>query len=250
MAIALAIPFWQSLHFYLTHRFLHWQPMYRLAHAVHHRNDNVGPWSGLSMHPIEHVVYFSSVLIHLVVASHPLHVILHLQWNALGAATSHAGFECLLFKGRRVVLLGDFFHQLHHRFYNCNLGNGYIPCDRWFGTEYEGTPESMARIRERRRAGRPWHDPVAFGKVDFQTYGLDPVPGIARSAHVNVAPNPRAASSTSTARLAFIRSRGVATASSKGHSCSPAVRYGGVVSSRPRSAGCRRRRRGRAARDG
>ena len=67
----LAIPFWASLHFYFIHRLLHWPPLYRIAHAVHHRNDNTGPWSGLSMHPIEHIIYLSSVLIHVVLASAP-----------------------------------------------------------------------------------------------------------------------------------------------------------------------------------
>jgi hypothetical protein len=44
-----AIPFWQSAHFYVIHRGLHWKPLYRLAHSVHHRNVGVGPWSGISM---------------------------------------------------------------------------------------------------------------------------------------------------------------------------------------------------------
>ena len=52
------IPIWETFYFYLIHRALHWPPLYRLAHALHHRNTNVGPWSGLSMHPIEHVMYF------------------------------------------------------------------------------------------------------------------------------------------------------------------------------------------------
>jgi len=38
------------------------------------KNVNPGPWSGLAMHPVEHLFYFSVVLIHFVcaVASHPL----------------------------------------------------------------------------------------------------------------------------------------------------------------------------------
>ena len=45
--------------FLLGHRFLHWPPLYRLAHALHHENINTGPWSGVSMHPIEHALYYS-----------------------------------------------------------------------------------------------------------------------------------------------------------------------------------------------
>jgi len=36
--------------------------MYKKVHSLHHRNTNIGPWSGLSMHPIEHLLFFSSIL--------------------------------------------------------------------------------------------------------------------------------------------------------------------------------------------
>ncbi|MEE3091883.1 MAG: sterol desaturase family protein, partial [Pseudomonadota bacterium] len=63
IALFFLVPFVHEVGFYFAHRFLHWPPLYRIAHQLHHRNTNPGPWSGLSMHPIEHVIYFSSVLI-------------------------------------------------------------------------------------------------------------------------------------------------------------------------------------------
>ena len=150
-ATLVAIPFWASLHFYFVHRLLHWRPLYRIAHALHHRNDNTGPWSGISMHPIEHLLYLSSVLIHVVLASHPIHVFFHLQWNTLGAAVTHTGFESLTFRGRPILMLGSFHHQLHHRYYDCNYGNPPMPWDRWFGTDHDGTPRAMAEVVRRRR---------------------------------------------------------------------------------------------------
>ena len=147
-----AIPFWNSFHFYMIHRLLHWMPLYKIAHSVHHRNENIGPWSGFSMHPIEHLIYMSSLLIHVVLASHPIHIIFHNQWNSLGAATSHAGYESLLYKGKSIFSLGPFHHQLHHRHYHCNYGNELVPCDKWFGTNHDGTPEAFAAMRERQRA--------------------------------------------------------------------------------------------------
>ncbi len=150
----LAIPFWASFHFYCVHRLLHWPPLYKVAHALHHRNDNPGPWSGLSMHPIEHVLYLSSVLIHVVLMSHPIHILFHNQWNTLGAATSHTGYDSILLKDKPIFALGAFHHQLHHRYYNCNYGNTFTPCDKWFGSDLDGTPESLAKMRERWRASR------------------------------------------------------------------------------------------------
>ena len=146
------IPFWHALHFYFTHRLLHWKPLFRIAHQLHHKNDNIGPWSGLSMHPIEHVIYLSSVLIHVVVLSHPIHIFFHMLWLTLGAVTSHTGFEGFTSKGKPVFFLGSFQHQLHHRFYDCNLGSPYMPWDEWLGTNHDGTEASITEIRKRRRA--------------------------------------------------------------------------------------------------
>ena len=145
------IPFWASLHFYFVHRLLHWKPLYRIAHALHHRNDNPGPWSGLSMHPIEHLIYLSSILVHAAIASHPIHILFHMQWNTLGAAVTHTGFEALTFRGRPMLYLGSFHHQLHHRYYDCNYGNAYMPWDRWFGSDHDGTPQAMDEFSRRRR---------------------------------------------------------------------------------------------------
>lgn len=145
------VPFWASFHFYWVHRFLHWPPLYRLAHSLHHRNTNVGPWSGLSMHPVEHVIYLSSLLIHFVVISHPIHLFFHCYWNTLGAATSHSGYESLFVKNKKQLDLGYFFHQLHHRYFECNYGNAEVPWDKLFGSFHDGTPEANAMVKERRR---------------------------------------------------------------------------------------------------
>ena len=103
----LIIPFWSAVHFYVIHRLLHWKPLFRIAHALHHRNVTVGPWSGLSMHPIEHLIYLSGVFIHAAVLSHPVHVLFHGQYNTLQAATSHTGFDSILVRGKPVHYAGS-----------------------------------------------------------------------------------------------------------------------------------------------
>ena len=150
--IMFAIPFWSSLHFHFVHRLLHWRPLFRIAHAVHHRNVNLGPWSGLSMHPIEHLIYLSSVLIHVVIPSHPIHILMHMQFEAIGASTGHTGFEAITFRGKPIVYLTSFHHQLHHRHLDCNYGNPFVPADRWFDCDHDGTPEATAQVRHRQRA--------------------------------------------------------------------------------------------------
>ncbi len=151
--LLLLTPVWISFHFYWIHRALHWGPLYRLAHGLHHRNINVGPWSGLSMHPVEHVMFFSSILVHFVVAASPLHILFHMQHQALTASTSHTGFEDLLVKDRKQLALGTFHHQMHHRYFEVNYGNLEMPWDKWFGTFHNGTPEAHEQLKDRR--GRP-----------------------------------------------------------------------------------------------
>ncbi|MBT4890901.1 MAG: sterol desaturase family protein [Rhodospirillales bacterium] len=145
------IPWWSSFHFYWVHRLIHWPPLYKTIHALHHRNINVGPWSGISMHPLEHLLYFTNIAIHFVVASHPIHVLFHMYFQSLGPTTSHCGFANLLVKDKSRVALGDFFHQLHHRYFECNYGTSELPLDKLFGTYSDGTLQSIDRIRDLKR---------------------------------------------------------------------------------------------------
>ena len=152
VVLFLLLPFWQAFSFYWIHRLLHWPPLYRLAHAVHHRNSNIGPWSGNSMHPVEHVLWLSSVMIHWVVASHPVHILFYQQMQVLTAVTSHCGFEGLWLKDKNRFAMGEFFHQLHHRYHECNYGSSETHWDRLFGTFHDGSPEATQEVRVRRQA--------------------------------------------------------------------------------------------------
>ncbi len=148
VAFFFLIPVWESFYFYWIHRLLHTDVLYRF-HALHHRNNDIGPWSGLSMHPVEHVMYFGTVLIHLVVPSSPVHVIFHLMFYALLAVTSHTGFEGLWFRNKKRVHLGNFHHQIHHRYFEVNYGNLDVPWDKLFGSFHDGTESGKAMMRER-----------------------------------------------------------------------------------------------------
>ncbi len=153
VVLFLAIPLIRDAHFYLVHRLLHVRFMYRTVHYLHHKNVNIGPWSGLAMHPVEHILYFSGVLLHWVVLSHPLHAIFHVQATGLTPALGHAGFDRLLVGGKHSFSLGQrYFHFLHHKYFECNYGgDGTVPMDKWFGSFHDGTPESHAIMKVRRK---------------------------------------------------------------------------------------------------
>ena len=146
----IVIAIWESMHFYFVHRMIHWPPLYRVAHALHHRNVVIGPWSGLSMHPIEHFIYFSTPIIHLIIASHPIHLFYHMYITALGAYTGHVGYEDYQVKGKSVIGVANFFHTLHHRYFECNYGTPMMPWDKWLGTMHNGSAEDTALINQRR----------------------------------------------------------------------------------------------------
>jgi len=150
VALFVILTFWNSMHFYFVHRFLHWPPLYKIAHALHHKNMVVGPWSGLSMHPIEHLIYFSLAVIHLVLASHPIHLFYTMYFSALGAYSGHVGYEDLVVRGKSTIGVANLFHTLHHKYFDCNYGTTYMPWDKWFGSYHDGTEEVTAKVRERR----------------------------------------------------------------------------------------------------
>ena len=135
------IPFWREFHFYWVHRLIHWKPLYKRVHYLHHKNSNPNAWSGMAMHPVETIIYLSVCMIHWVVPSHPFHFVFDLQHAALGPAGGHHGFEGPILKGK--LPTGSYFHYLHHRYFECNYGETTVPLDKWFGTFRDGLPEGV-----------------------------------------------------------------------------------------------------------
>ena len=118
--------------------------MYRIAHYVHHKNIDVGPWSGVSMHPIEHPIehlefMYASMLIHWVIGAHPIHMIFQGQAVTFASIVGHGGFEEIVIKDDvKISSYGNYWHSLHHRFFECNYGEPTVPFDHLFGTNYDG----------------------------------------------------------------------------------------------------------------
>ncbi len=145
------LPMWETTHFFLIHRLIHNTTLYKRIHALHHRNTNVGPWSGLSMHPVEHLIYLSTVLIHFIIPSTPLLIIFHLSYFTLSAATTHTGYQGIARRNKVILPLGTFHHQLHHRYFDCNYGGLETPWDQWTGSFHDGTEQSHQQFLARRR---------------------------------------------------------------------------------------------------
>ncbi|MFT5113919.1 MAG: lathosterol oxidase [Parasphingorhabdus sp.] len=150
IGLMLIIPIWSGFHFYWYHRLGHVQPLYRWFHSWHHKNINTGPWSGHAMHPVEHLFLYSDLLIYFVVASHPIHVIFNTMLHSVGGPTSHCGYHTVRFGKYFSLQLGDFMHQLHHRYFECNYGSAETPWDKVFGSFHDGTEEGDRLIKQRK----------------------------------------------------------------------------------------------------
>ena len=105
------------------------------------------------MHPIEHLLYYSCMLIHWVVASHPIHMMMNGQHATFAAIWGHGGFDELVVKdGVTITSAASYYHSLHHRYFECNYGEMGMPFDHWFGTSHDGTPEAREKMLARKRA--------------------------------------------------------------------------------------------------
>ena len=155
IACVFLVILWSTAHFYFVHRWMHWPAVYPHVHELHHRNVDIGPWTGISMHPFEHLFYFSLFMLWWIVPVHPVIIVMTGFYQGISPCISHSGFDYLRLGPLRVKT-GDWFHQLHHQYFNLNYGNTPTPLDKVFGSWHDGSPESLAvqkaRIRERRRA--------------------------------------------------------------------------------------------------
>ena len=148
IALGLLLPLFHEAHFFCIHRLIHTPFMYKWVHSVHHNSINPSPWSSLSMHPVEHLLYWSDILIHLVFPSHPLLVLYHLQITGTGAVVGHIGFDKIE-TGEAAMGTHAFAHYLHHKYFEVNYSDGMVPFDLWFGTWHDGTKAGEARMDAR-----------------------------------------------------------------------------------------------------
>ena len=119
------------------------------VHSLHHRNSDPEPFSGMSMHPVEHIYYLSCVSLSLYITASPFLVVWNLIHAVLAPAAGHSGYED--------HWQSDQFHHIHHQYFECNYGNIGFPFDKWFGTirhnigdesDYKGEAAPVAALGE------------------------------------------------------------------------------------------------------
>jgi len=94
-ACIILVPFFREVHFFFAHRFIHLRCLYKYIHALHHRNTDIEPFSGLCMSPSEHLYYFSSIAPSVYWHASPFQFL----WNGihllLSPGAAHSGVSTL-----------------------------------------------------------------------------------------------------------------------------------------------------------
>ena len=113
--------------FYWTHRFLHWKPMFKWVHRVHHHSTNPTPFASYCFHPID--AFINILAFPLVIFTIPHHVsaiTIFSIYALISNLIAHSGYEFFprgankhkIFKWKNSAT----HHNMHDKFSNHNYG--------------------------------------------------------------------------------------------------------------------------------
>jgi lathosterol oxidase len=151
--------FIHDAYFYWTHRFLHWKPMFKWAHKVHHFSHNPTPFSAYSFHPFEALIEIG--IVPLLVFTIPYHVTalyFFTGYTLVLNVGGHMGFEFFpkgfasnkWFKWQNTAT----HHNMHHRFVKYNYGLYFNFWDKLMGTNHPHYEETFNQVIEQREKGK------------------------------------------------------------------------------------------------
>lgn len=149
VVLCLVVPVIHEVHFFCIHRLLHTSLLYKYVHSVHHNSVNPSPFSSLAMHPVEHLFYLGVCLWHIVIPSNPIIALYQLHFAGFGAIPGHIGFDKIELSEKKVMDSHAYIHNLHHKYFEVNYGDGLIPLDKWFGTFHDGSAEAHEKMQNR-----------------------------------------------------------------------------------------------------
>lgn len=124
----LVLYIYSDLHFYLIHRLLHTKWLYKNVHKYHHESNNPNPFSGLSMHTLESMLYFSSPLIIGLIGFPSWYYRLLFKALIIFPLEGHCGYGNWKYEN-------SYNHYIHHSKFNWNYGSSPI-FDILLGTNY------------------------------------------------------------------------------------------------------------------
>lgn len=132
-ACVVALDYLHDTWFYWTHRLLHWGPLMRRVHLMHHQSSIPTAYTGYSFHWVEAALVFANEII--VTFLFPIHHRLHRAYHLFATVIhngGHCGYELAPFvptlAGLAALVIGRGkphpglntvqHHDMHHRFPN------------------------------------------------------------------------------------------------------------------------------------
>ena len=136
---------------YYVHRFLHFRPLYRRFHKIHHRFVATSPYVTTAMHPVEFLaLQFASFLPMAFMPVHAASAGIVLIYILIFNIIDHSGVRLqssLPWQGPST------YHDDHHLYFHCNFGQHLMLWDRIHGTLRRQDREYGAEIFGGKGAG-------------------------------------------------------------------------------------------------
>ena len=116
--------------FYTSHRLLHYPPLYRAIHKIHHIYKAPTAIACIFAHPVEYCFgnVLGVILGPAISNCHPFECAFWMAFAIVSTCGSHSGYS----------FLGGEEHDLHHQYFDYNFGVSLF-MDKLCGTEYENS---------------------------------------------------------------------------------------------------------------
>ena len=124
---------WQSVWEYYWHRLMHYPPLYRLLHKLHHHYKSPQPWDDLFIHPLEafgyYVILYSPAF---CVGAVPVQsFLIYVALLGTFGVLDHCGVDLVVLSP---AVYNTRFHDLHHKLTRVNYAFPFPAMDVVHGT--------------------------------------------------------------------------------------------------------------------
>ncbi|PJJ83621.1 sterol desaturase family protein [Mucilaginibacter auburnensis] len=146
-------------YFYWTHRLLHWKPLYKHVHVVHHRSLNPTPFSAYAFHPVEALVEVGIVpVIVFTVPYHYMALTIFSGYALIMNIMGHMGYEFFpkSFAHNKAANWHNSatHHNMHHKYVKYNFGLYFNLWDKWMKTNHPKYEEHFEKVVNQRDAAK------------------------------------------------------------------------------------------------
>lgn len=152
--------FLHDTYFYWAHRAMHWKPLFKTVHKIHHLSTNPTPFAAYAFHPLEALVEVGIIpLIAFCMPYHPSAIAIFTLYSLLLNVMGHLGFELFPkgFTTHKIFKLHNTstHHNMHHRLVKCNYGLYFNIWDRLMKTNHAKYEQHFEEVTAQEKLKKP-----------------------------------------------------------------------------------------------